>query len=333
MRFLTALPLLLLLTGCQLLTGLGSKIGSLGDRLNRNGGDTSGTVAGATATAGAVDRMTEIARRESEARRALEAQYEKFRQELAAAYAVREKVDNENFDRISEINYGIISATEEVVGLDKRVLIANLKAKENAEMLMPVPEPKKKAIDTEILEDIKKELAELTKKYEQKTKEAQAAAKRYEEADIAVKKKESEKAKLRNDQASALKKIQDEQAAERDRLLKEAKDAVEIAKEKQRLEMVGWIVKALLGVGILLLLVGFLMKSPTFIVSGIAMLGLSYVAATIPFWVVATVMGIGVLAMVLLDPKGRPHFAKKKAEAPVEPAPPPTPPPPSAPVA
>lgn len=333
MRFLTALPLLLLLTGCQLLTGLGSKIGSLGDRLNRNGGDTSGTVAGATATAGAVDRMTEIARRESEARRALEAQYEKFRQELAAAYAAREKVDNENFDRISEINYGIISATEDVVGLDKRVLIANLKAKENAEMLMPVPEPKKKAIDTEILEDIKKELAELTKKYEQKTKEAQAAAKRYEEADIAVKKKESEKAKLRNDQASALKKIQDEQAAERDRLLKEAKDAVEIAKEKQRLEMVGWIVKALLGVGILLLLVGFLMKSPTFIVSGIAMLGLSYVAATIPFWVVATVMGIGVLAMVLLDPKGRPHFAKKKAEAPVEPAPPPTPPPPSAPAA
>ena len=333
MRFLTALPLLLLLTGCQLLTGLGSKIGSLGDRLNRNGGDTSGTVAGATATAGAVDRMTEIARRESEARRALEAQYEKFRQELAAAYAVREKVDNENFDRISEINYGIISATEEVVGLDKRVLIANLKAKENAEMLMPVPEPKKKAIDTEILEDIKKELAELTKKYEQKTKEAQAAAKRYEEADIAVKKKESEKAKLRNDQASALKKIQDEQAAERDRLLKEAKDAVEIAKEKQRLEMVGWIVKALLGVGILLLLVGFLMKSPTFIVSGIAMLGLSYVAATIPFWVVATVMGIGVLAMVLLDPKGRPHFAKKKAGVPVQPVPPPTPPPPSAPVA
>lgn len=330
MRFLTVLPLLLLLTGCQMLTGLGSKIGSLGDRLNKNGGDTSGTVAGATATAGAVDRMTEIARRESEARRALEAQYEKFRVELAAAYAAREKVDNENFDKISEINYGIISATEEVVGLDKRVLIANLKAKENAEMLMPVPEDKKKVIDADILADIKKELAEITKKYEARTKEAVAAAKRYEEADALVKQKEAEKAKLRNSQAEALKKIQAEQAAEREKLLKEAKDAVEIAKEKQRLEMVGWIVKALLGVGILLLLIGFLMKSPTFIVSGIAMLGLSYVAATIPFWVVATVMGIGVLAMVLLDPKGKPHFAKKKAETPL-PAPPPSPPPPSAP--
>ena len=325
MRLLTALLLLLLLTGCQSLLSLGSKIGSLGDRLKKDG-DTSGTVAGATATAGAVDRMSEIARREAEARRALEAQYEKFRQELAAAYAAREKVDNENFDKISEINYGIISATEEVVGLDKRVLIANLKAKENAEMLMPVPDPKKKAIDAEILEDVKKELADITKKYEQKTKEAQAAAKRYEEADALVKKKEAEKVKLRMDQATALKKIQEEQAAERERMLKEAKDAVEIAKEKQRLEMVGWIVKALLGVGILLLLIGFLMKSPTFIVSGIAMLGLSYVAATIPFWVVATVMGLGVLAMVLLDPKGKPHFAKKKAEAPTT-VPPPSPPP------
>jgi uncharacterized membrane protein len=309
-----------------MMMGLGSKLSSLGDRLNKNGGDTSGTVAGATATAGAVDRMTEIARRESEARRALEAQYEKFRVELAAAYAAREKVDNENFDKISEINYGIISATEEVVGLDKRVLIANLKAKENAEMLMPVPEDKKKVIDADILADIKKELAEITKKYEARTKEAVAAAKRYEEADALVKQKEAEKAKLRNSQAEALKKIQAEQAAEREKLLKEAKDAVEIAKEKQRLEMVGWIVKALLGVGILLLLIGFLMKSPTFIVAGIAMLGLSYVAATIPFWVVATVMGLGVLAMVLLDPKGRPHFAKKKAETPPS-APPPSPPP------
>jgi predicted small secreted protein len=188
MRVLTAIALSMLLTGCQMLSGLGSKIGSLGDRLNKKPGDTSGTVAGAQATAGAIDRMSEIAKREAEARRALEAQYEKFRQELAAAYANREKVDNENFDRISEVNYGIIAATEEVVGLDKRVLVANLKAKENAEMLMPVPEDKKKAIVAEIDADVKKELAEITKKYEQKTKEAQAAAKRYEEADALVKK-------------------------------------------------------------------------------------------------------------------------------------------------
>lgn len=320
-------PLVLLLTGCQMMMGLGSKLGSLGDRLNKSS-NTSGTVAGASATAGAVDRMTEIAKRESEIRKALEAQYEKFRQELAAAYTAREQVDNENFDKISEINYGIISATEEVVGLDKRVLIANLKAKENALILMPVQESKKKLIDAEILVDTKKELAEIIIKYEQKNKEAQIAAKQYEKADMLVKKKEAEKDKLRTDHVLMLKKIQEEQAIERDRLLKEAKDAVEIAKEKQRLEMVGWIVKSLLGVGIILLLIGFLMKSPTFIVSGVAILALSYVAATIPFWIVAAVIGAGVLVIALFDPKGKPHFVKKKAEAPVQPIPPPTPPPP-----
>lgn len=314
-RALTVIALSMLLTGCQMLSGLGSKIGSLGDRLNRKSGDSSGTVAGAQATAGAIDRMSVIAQREAEARRALEAQYDKFRQELAAAYANRERVDNENFDRISEINYGIIVATEEVVGLDKRVLVANLMAKENAEMLMPIPEDKKKAILTEIDSDIKKELAEITKKYDLKTKEAQAAAKRYEEADALVKKKEAEKAKLRMDQATALKKIQEEQAVERERMLKEAKDAVEIAKEKQRQEMVSMIVKALLGVSIILLLVGFLMKSPTFIISGVAILGLAYVAATIPFWIVAAVMGLFIVVMIVVNPKtGKIDLlAKKKA--------------------
>jgi hypothetical protein len=81
--------------------------------------------------------------------------------------------------------------------------------------------------------------------------------------------------------------------------------------------MVGWIVKALLGVGIVILVIGFLMKSPTFIVSGITMLGLAYVAATIPFWVVATIMGIFVIVMVMMDPKtGKISLpGKKKAES------------------
>ena len=141
------------MTGCQLLTGIGSKIASLGDRLDKKGGDTSGTVAGAQATSNAVDRMTEIARREAEARKAMEIRYEKFRQELADAYAKREKIDNENFDKISEINYGITAATEEITSLDKRVLIANLKSKEAANILMPVPEAKKKQIESDIEAD------------------------------------------------------------------------------------------------------------------------------------------------------------------------------------
>ena len=280
-------------------------------------GDSAGSVAAAQNTAEAVDRMAEISKRNEEARKAMEVEYAKFREQLAAAYANREKVDNDNFDRISEINYGIFKATEEVTKLDARVLIANLKSKENMARLMPIGEAKKKEIIAELEADRKKVESEIMKKYEGRIKEGEAAAAAYEEADKQVKLKEAEKAKLRDQQATILEKLRADQEAEREKLRKEAADAVAIAKEKQRLEMVGWIVKALLGVGIVILVIGFLMKSPTFIVSGIAMLGLAYVAATIPFWVVAAVMGIFVIVMVMMDPKtGKISIpGKKKAES------------------
>jgi hypothetical protein len=280
-------------------------------------GDSAGSVAAAQNTAEAVDRMAEISKRNEEARKAMEIEYAKFREQLTAAYANRERLDNENFDRISEINYGIFKATEDVTKLDARVLIANLKSKENMARLMPIGEAKKKEIIAELEGDRKKLEAEIVKKYEVRIKEGEAAAAAYEEADKQVKLKEAEKGKLRDQQATILEKLRADQETEREKLRKEAADAVAIAKEKQRLEMVGWIVKALLGVGIVILVIGFLMKSPTFIVSGIAMLGLAYVAATIPFWVVATIMGIFVIVMVMMDPKtGKISLpGKKKAES------------------
>lgn len=281
-------------------------------------GDSAGSVAAAQHTAEAVDRMAEISKRNEEARKAMEIEYAKFREQLAAAYANREKIDNDNFDRISEINYGIFKATEDVTKLDARVLIANLKSKENMARLMPIGEAKKKEIIAELEADRKKVESEIMKKYEGRIKEGEAAAAAYEEADKQVKLKEAEKAKLRDQQATILEKLRADQEAEREKLRKEAADAVAIAKEKQRLEMVGWIVKALLGVGIVMLIIGFLVvKSPTFIVSGIVMLGLAYVAATIPFWIIATVMGLFVLVMVMMDPKtGKISVpGKKKAES------------------
>lgn len=312
MRFVLSLLLIMSLTGCTMLGGL--KMPSLGGGKT---GDSAGSVAAAQNTAQAVDRMAEISKRNEEARKAMEIEYAKFREQLAVAYANREKVDNDNFDRISEINYGIFKATEEVTKLDARVLIANLKSKENMARLMPIGEAKKKEIIAELEADRKKVESEIMKKYEGRIKEGEAAAAAYEEADRQVKLKEAEKAKLRDQQATILEKLKADQEAEREKLRKEAADAVAIAKEKQRLEMVGWIVKALLGVGIVILVIGFLMKSPTFIVSGIAMLGLAYVAATIPFWVVAAVMGVFVIVMIMMDPKtGKISLPrKKKAES------------------
>ena len=304
---------ILVLSGCTLMKGL--KFPSLP---NNKTGDSAGTVAGAAATAAAVDRMAEINKRNEETRAALELEYAKFRKELSDAYEARSKIDDENFDRISEINFGIFKATEEITSLDRRVLIANLKSRENMARLMPISETKKKEIIADIELDRKKVEVEIVKRYEERIKAGEATAAAYAKADALVKQKEIEKTKLRDQQAELITKMKAAQDAEREQLRKEAADAVAVAKEKQRLEMVGWIVKSLLGVGIAILLLGFLLKSPMFIVSGIACLGLAYVAATIPFWVVATIMGIFVLVMVLMDPKtGKISALSKKAPSPV----------------
>jgi len=304
---------ILVLSGCTMMKGI--KFPSLP---NNKTGDSTGTVAGAAATAAAVDRMDEINKRNEETRAAMELEYAKFRKELSDAYEARSKIDDENFDRISEINFGIFKATEEITSLDRRVLIANLKSRENMARLMPVSETKKKEIIADIELDRKKIEVEIVKRYEDRIKAGEATAAAYAKADALVKQKELEKNKLRDQQAELLAKMKAAQDAEREQLRKEAADAVAVAKEKQRLEMIGWIVKSLLGVGIAILLLGFLLKSPMFIVSGIACLGLAYVAATIPFWVVATIMGIFVLVMVLMDPKtGKISAFSKKAPPPV----------------
>lgn len=310
MKQLVAVSMVILLTGCQMLKM--PKFGSFG---SDKAEDTTATVAGAKASADAVDRMAEINKRQEEERKVLEEKYAKFREELQKAYNEREKVDNENFDRISEINYGIYVATNDITDLDPRVHIANLKSQENMTRLMPIGEDKKKEIKAEIEADRVKKKDELEKKYEDAIKKGTEAALAYEKADAMVKKKEEEKAQLRKEQAQVLAKVRAEQEAEKAKLKKEAEDAVNIAKEKQRLEMVGWIVKALGGIGILLLITGLLMKSVTFIVSGLLCLGLAYVAATIPFWIIAVFMGLLIVGMIVVDPKsGKVSLFNKKTE-------------------
>jgi hypothetical protein len=318
MRLTIFILLAVMLSGCSVLPK--PKWPGWASFGNKGVENSSGTVAEARSGAQAVDRMAEIARREQEARRLLEEKYAKFREELAAAYALREKVDNENFDRISELNYGIYFATKDLTATDNRILIANLKSQANMNRLMPLTEDMKRQIEADIQLDVPKQSAEIQTKYEKVIADGIAGAKAYEDADKLVKEKEAEKVRIRAEERQVMAKVLAEQEAERARLKKEADDAVAIAKEKQRQEMVGWIVKALLGVAVLILIPGFLMKSPTMIVSGIGMLGLAFVAATIPFWIVATIMGLFVVVMVVVDPKtGKIAFMSKKQAAPPPP--------------
>ena len=88
-----------------------------------------------------------------------------------------------------------------------------------------------------------------------------------------------------------------------ERIRKETEAKIASAKEEQRMEMLRWIIKALSIVGILQLVGGLLLKSPTFIIAGIFTLGIAYVTVMIPFWVVALSMGVIILAMVIINPK------------------------------
>lgn len=305
--------MVILLTGCQAL-----KFPSFGSLTSKKQ-DGATAVVEAQSNSNAIDRMSEINKRQEEERKALEEKYAKFREELQKAYNEREKVDNENFDKVSEINYGIYFATKDITDLDPLVHIANLKSKENMSRLMPINETKKKEIQTEIETDKTKKKDELEKKYEIAIKKSIEASLAYEKADALVKQKEEEKVKLRVEQAQTLAKVRAEQEAEREKMKKEAEDAIVIAKEKQRMEMIGWIVKVLGGIGIVLLIIGLLMKSITFGVAGMTCLGLAYVAATVPFWVIATFIGVLVVGMVIVDPKsGKVSIFNKREEKPKE---------------
>lgn len=310
MKQLLAVLTVILLTGCQMLKM--PKIGSFG---SDNVQETNASIANAQSNVNTVDRMAEINKRQEEERKALEEKYAKFREDLQKAYNEREKVDNENFDRISEINYGIYVATSDIIDLDPRVHIANLKSQENMTRLMPIGEDKKKEIKAEIEVDKAKKKNELEKKYEDAIKKGTEASLAYEKADAMVKKKEEEKAQLRKEQSQILAKVRAEQEAERAKIKKEAEEAIDAAKEKQRLEMVGWIVKSLGGIGILLLIIGLLTKGITLIISGLMCLGLAYVAATIPFWIIAVFIGLLIVGMIVIDPKsGKVTLFNKKEE-------------------
>ena len=62
--------------------------------------------------------------------------------------------------------------------------------------------------------------------------------------------------------------------------------------------MMGYMIKALVGVGILFLILFALLKSITFLGVSITSFGLAYVAIMVPMWVIGTVMGVMIIAVV-----------------------------------
>ena len=262
------------------------------------GSSSAGAVAAAAGNKSGVNQLSEMDKKVEEARKKMEQDYETFRKELADAYKKREEIDNKNFNEISKINYGILYATESKKEADIDIAIAHFRAKENMFRLDPLPVTIQDQIKQEVESDRKKTYGDLLKKYDKLFEDAKAAAEAYNKATELIKQKEDEKAKIRAENKATIDKLNADKNAEIERIKKEAEDKLKAAKEAQRQEYIGYMVKALVGVGILFLILAVVFKSVNLGIGCISSLALAYTIATAPVWVIGTVVGVTALSMV-----------------------------------
>jgi len=314
---LSALLLPILFTGCTLIPGL-----KMPESWKSLGGSsaTAGAVAAADKDRKGVTQLSEADKKVEEARKKIEQEYEEFRKGLSDAYKKREEIDNANFKKISETNFGILYATEAKKDTDIDFAIAHFRAKENMFRLDPLPITMQDQIKKEVDADRKRTSADLLKKYEKLFEDSKAAADAYQKATDLIKQKEDEKAKMRADNKAALDKLNAEKAAEIERIKKEAEDKLALAKEAQKQEYLGYMIKALVGVGILFLIAAGLMKSINMGIVAISSFALAYTIATAPTWVIGTVVGVTVLCMVIVTVYSKLKEKEKKQKSQEPPA-------------
>jgi len=248
-----------------------------------------------------VDQMAEANKKVEAARQEMEAKYAAFRNDLQKAYDDSKKKDDENFAKIGELNYGVYMVTQEKKKQDMNTLVAHLRAKEIMNRTDKLTPEQKAAITADINKEKALTIDQLYTKYNGAVELAVVQKQALDNAQEVIDQKEKEKAALREAEKITINRLQAEKDAELARLKKEADDQVAIAKANQRAEMIGLIVKALLGVGILFLVLAVLLKNITMGIGCIASLGLAYTAATVPIWVVGAVLGGVILLFVAIE--------------------------------
>lgn len=245
-----------------------------------------------------VKQLTEADKKVEEARKKMELDYSKFRNDLQKAYDDLSKKDNENFAKIGEINYGIYFVTQEKKKTDINTTIAHLRSKEIMNRVDKLSEDQKEAIQKEVLDEKQKTIDELYVKYKANIDLAVQQKAALDAAEILIVQKEKEKQALRDANKQTIDKLEADRKAEIERISRETADKVLLAKEAQRAEMLGYIIKALVGVGILFLILGGLLRSISMGIVSISALALAYTAATVPMWVISSLVGVMILIIV-----------------------------------
>ena len=263
-----------------------------------------------------VDQVAEANKKVEAARQEMEAKYAAFRNDLQKAYDDLKKKDDENFAKIGELNYGVYMVTQEKKKQDMNTLVAHLRAKEIMNRTDKLTPEQKAAITAEINKEKALTIDQLYTKYNGAVELAVVQKQALDNAQEVIDQKEKEKAAIREAEKITINRLQAERNAELDKIKKEAADQLALAKAAQKAEMVALIFKALLGVGILFLVLAIILKSISMGIGAILSLALAYVAATVEMWVVGASLGGIILLAIIIEV----FKAKKKAAKATPPA-------------
>jgi len=261
-----------------------------------------------------VDQMAEANKKVEAARQEMEMKYNAAREQLQKSYDDLKKKDDENFAKIGELNYGIYMVTQEKKKQDMNTLVAHLHAKEIMNRTDKLTPEQKAVITAEINKEKALTIDQLYTKYNGAVELAIVQKQALDNAQTVIDQQEKEKAALREAEKLTLNKLQAERNAEIEQIKKQAADQLALAKAAQKAELIALMVKALIGVGILFLVLAILLKNITMGLGAIASLGLAYVAATVEIWVVGASLG-GIILIAVLIEVLKQNSKKKKAAA------------------
>lgn len=297
-----------LLAGCSMIPKM-PKLPSFG--INKQEANTSeasiASVAAVKSTREAMDKTSAIEKKTAEEKSKMEAEYAKFKEEVKKAYDDLKKKDQDNFDKIAELSYGIYIVTQEKKKIDINTTIAHLRSKEIIARTDKIPENKKDKIQEEIIDEKSKTIDQLYSKYKTQMDLAETQKAALDEADHLIQQKEKEKAELKEANRIALEKVESEKRAEIERVRREAADQVRLLQEAQKAQLLQYTVYGLGGLGLIFIVAGVLLKNFNLIGSGVIFLGLAYAAASIPTWIIAAVSILSILSMGAIQ-----YFVKNK---------------------
>jgi len=312
MKKLYTILFLLILSGCNIVpkvpsfSGFGSKKAPIVETQAVPEVNVAAAVA-SQAAKDAFEKAAQVEQKATEDKKKMEEEYAKTKAEMQKAYQDLKTKDQDNFDKIAELNYGVYHVTQKNKKTDINTTIAHLRSKEIMIRTDKLTDAEKTEIQKEIEDERQKTVDQLYIKYKATIDLAENQKSQLDNAEALIVTKEREKTALKEANRLQIEKLESDKKAEIEKLKQDASDQVRLLKEAQKEQLVQRLIYVLGGLGILFIVLGVLMRSISFVLSAVMFLGLAYIAASVPMWIVAVSAVVSLLVSALI-----PKLGKKK---------------------